>query len=90
MDAALAGGLVSAAVTLLALVIHKARCIARRKAERDSSDSDSTPRWSCAVGTRALRHGVRLGSPYVIEAQLPVATLLHNNSANDKPAVTCQ
>ena len=50
MDAALAGGLVSAAVTLLALVIHKARCIARCKAERDSSDSDSTPRWSCAVG----------------------------------------
>jgi len=49
MDAALAGGLVSAAVTLLALVIHKARCIARCKAERDSSDSEGE-RWSCAVG----------------------------------------
>ena len=50
MDAALAGGLVSACVTLLALIIHKARCIARCKAERDSSDSEDTPRWSCAVG----------------------------------------
>ncbi len=50
MDAALAGGLVSACVTLLALVIHKARCIVRCKAERDSPDSEGTPRWSCAAG----------------------------------------
>ena len=50
MDAALAGGLVSACVTLLALVIHKARCIVRCKAECDSSDSDGTPTWSCAAG----------------------------------------
>ena len=50
MDAALAGGLLSAGVTLLALIIHKARCIARCKAEHDSSDSVGTPRWSCAVG----------------------------------------
>ena len=50
MDAALAGGLVSAGVTLLALIIHKARCIARCKGENDSSDSDGTPTWSCAVG----------------------------------------
>ena len=50
MDAALAGGLVSACVTLLALIIHKARCIVRCKAERDSSDSEGTPRWSCAAG----------------------------------------
>ena len=51
MDAALAGGLVSACVTLLALIIHKARCIVRCKAGGDSSDSeDGTPRWSCAAG----------------------------------------
>ena len=50
MDAALAGGLVSACVTLLALIIHKARCIVRCKAERDGSDSEDTPRWSCAAG----------------------------------------
>ena len=50
MDAALAGGLVSACVTLLALIIQKARCIVRCKAERDGSDSDGTPRWSCAAG----------------------------------------
>ena len=50
MDAALAGGLVSAAVTLVALIIHKARCIVRCKAGSDSSDSEGTPRWSCAAG----------------------------------------
>ena len=49
MDAALAGGLVSAAVTLVALIIHKARCIVRCKAGSDS-DSEGTPRWSCAAG----------------------------------------
>ena len=44
MDAALGGGLVT-------LEINKVRCIARCKsAERDSSDSEGTPRWSCAVG----------------------------------------
>ena len=50
MDAALAGGLVSACVTLLALITHKARCIVRCKAGSDSSDSEDTPRWSCAAG----------------------------------------
>ena len=51
MDAALAGGLVSAGVTLLALIIHKARCIVRCRDEQhtDSSEEDY-PSWSCAAG----------------------------------------
>ena len=53
MDAALAGGLVSAGVTLLALIIHKARCIVRCRDEQhtDSSDEETYPsRFSCAAG----------------------------------------
>ena len=52
MDAALAGGLVSAGVTLLALIIHKARCIVRCRDEQhtDSSDEETYPSWSCAAG----------------------------------------
>ena len=43
MDAALAGGLLSAGATLLALVIHKARCIVRCQAPHDNSDSEPEP-----------------------------------------------
>ena len=50
MDAALAGGLLSAGATILALVIHKARCIVRCQAPHDNSDSEAEPTWSCAAG----------------------------------------
>ena len=50
MDAALAGGLLSAGVTLLALIIHKARCIVRCQGPHDGSDSEPELTWSCAAG----------------------------------------
>ena len=44
MDGAVVGGLVSAAVTIVALIIHKARCIVR------CSPDGEEPDWSCAAG----------------------------------------
>ena len=45
MDAALTGGVVSAVVGLVALIIHKARCLVRIQ-----EGEDDTPQWSVACG----------------------------------------
>ena len=46
MDGAVVGGLVSASVTIIAIILHKARCIIRCGNDEEQEQHN----WSCAAG----------------------------------------